>query len=505
LRGLLLDETVCPSSASHHPAVDIGNAASERDPMEQEASAILPGIDDDLGGGDRVMDPVFVLCIGRSGSTLLRLILDTHPDLACPPETNIPALCSQLAVVWSLIEGAPLSLQRGDAPPEIPDAAIAGIRQTMDAMTRPYLQRRGKRLYCDKSLGTAAYAGLLTRIYPGTRFICLFRHPMDMISSGLEACPWGLNGYGFERYIADSPGNAVMALARYWLDGAAAIAAVEEQHRGRCHRVRYEDMVTDSERVAAEIFDFLGVDNVPGIGKAVFSGEHERFGPADHKIWYTSSISQSSVGRSESLPVGLIPPAVMESMNGLLDNLGYAKVDESWGTADMPASLLMPADGTEPELGAPQPESTALADRLAKGLTGIDVGFAGRWDARMTEGFTVVIRQPNGTVRVWWHIDLRTRSITRDDEPMAYADAGGEDSTEADWGIVGSVATWLRLLDGDLNMSVALRSNELRYCDYGENDFFVTESRISLLAELLGLPSLPGSAVVTGVGGCGRS
>jgi len=29
---------------------------------------------------------------------LLRLILDTHPDLACPPETNIPALCAQLAV-----------------------------------------------------------------------------------------------------------------------------------------------------------------------------------------------------------------------------------------------------------------------------------------------------------------------------------------------------------------------------------------------------------------------
>jgi hypothetical protein len=81
--------------------------------------------------------------MGRSGSTLLRLILDTHPDLACPPETNIPALCSQLAVVWSLIEGAPLSLQRGDAPPVIPDAAIAGIRQTMDLMTAPYLARRG--------------------------------------------------------------------------------------------------------------------------------------------------------------------------------------------------------------------------------------------------------------------------------------------------------------------------------------------------------------------------
>lgn len=30
-------------------------------------------------------DPVFVLCNGRSGSTLLRFLLDAHPDLACRP------------------------------------------------------------------------------------------------------------------------------------------------------------------------------------------------------------------------------------------------------------------------------------------------------------------------------------------------------------------------------------------------------------------------------------
>src|SRR5581483_2412467 len=279
-------------------------------------------------------DPVFVLCMGRSGSTLLRLLLDTHPDLACPPETNIPALCSQLAVVWSLIEGAPLSPQRGDEPPAIPDAAIAGIRHTMDLMTAPYLDRRGKRRYCDKSLGTARYAGLLMRIYPGARFICLFRHPMDVISSGLEACPWGLNGYGFDSYIAGSPGNAVLALARYWHDQAHEIAAVEEAHPGRCHRVRYEDMVRDPEKTAAGIFGFLGVRQAPGIAQAVFTHDHERFGPADHKIWHTAAISADSIGRSDCVPVGLIAPPILESINGLLDKLGYATVDEKWGTAD---------------------------------------------------------------------------------------------------------------------------------------------------------------------------
>jgi hypothetical protein len=138
--------------------------------VERFDPAAVDGKGDGGANGAAVLDPVFVLCMGRSGSTLLRLILDTHPDLACPPETMLPALCSQLAVVWSLIEGAPLSLQRGDAPPVIPDAAIAGIRDTMDRMTAPYLARRGKRRFCDKSLGTAGYAELLLRIYPGARF-----------------------------------------------------------------------------------------------------------------------------------------------------------------------------------------------------------------------------------------------------------------------------------------------------------------------------------------------
>lgn len=71
-------------------------------------------------------------------------------------------------------------------------------------------------------------------------------------------------------------------------------------------------------------------------------------------------------------------------------------------------------------------------------------------------------------------------------------DGGGE--SEEDWSIVGTAEAWLRLLDGDLNMSTALRRNELRYCDYGENDFFVTEARITLLAALLGTPALADNA-----------
>ncbi len=222
--------------------------------------------------------PVFVLCGARSGSTLLRFILDAHPDLACPPETNIPGLCAQLATVWSLIEGAPLSQERDAEPPAIPDAAITGVRRTVDLMIGSYLTRRGGKRYCDKSLSTARFTSLLLRVYPEAKFLCLYRHPMDMIASGIEACPWGLRGYGFDPYIAASPGNIVLALARYWNDNAATILAAEETFPAACRRVRYEDLVTDAEGTARGIFEFLGVPPVPGIAERCFTAERERSG-----------------------------------------------------------------------------------------------------------------------------------------------------------------------------------------------------------------------------------
>jgi hypothetical protein len=319
-----------------------------------------------------------------------------------------------------------------------------------------------------------------------------------MISSGLEACPWGLNGYGFDQYIADSPGNAVMALARYWHDGAHEIAAVEDKHPDRCHRVRYEEMARDPERIAAGIFDFIGVPRMPGIAQAVFARDHEQFGPADHKIWHTAKISPDSIGRSDSVPVGMIPPPVLKSVNGLLEKLGYVTVDEKWGTADMPARLLAPT-GDEDEGPAiseghvPSPEASVLADQLTAGLARVDDAFGCRWQERIKEAFTVTIRQPNSPVPVTWRVDLGDRTIIREDELPTDAPDEPADDANSGWGVVGTAQSWLEVLAGQLNLSVALRRNELRYCDFDEDDGVVAEERIALLAAFLGLPYWSGN------------
>lgn len=453
-------------------------------------------------------DPVFVLCAARSGSTLLRFLLDAHPDLACPPETNVPALCGQLANVWALIEGAPLSANRGDEPPEIPDAAIAGVRDTMDRMVGSYLARRGKKRYCDKSLGTARYSYLMTRVWPEAKFICLFRHPMDMIASGLEACPWGLTGYGFEPYIAETPGNTVFALARFWMDNAMTILAAEQEYSEHCHRVRYEDMVTDPQAVADGLFEFLGVDKVPDIAKKIFAAERERFGPADYKIWHTSQISMNSLGRGWTIPAGLIGPQVRDAINELCANLGYLPVDDGWGTADQPADFRVPAEaaGAEPTAEAEKPQAAIpktphdptvaplLAEHLLHGVSRLDEDFRQRWAPCGNESFLVVATQDDSHGPVArWRVDLSSRTVLAEEEadkpPTQTQDEGNAEEEMTGWDIIATAKTWDQILTGQTNVSVALRHHMLRYCDEGDAGPLIADTRTSMLADLLGLTS----------------
>jgi hypothetical protein len=308
---------------------------------------------------------------------------------------------------------------------------------------------------------------------------------MDVIRSGLDTCPWGLNGYGFDAYIGGSPGNAVLALARYWLDNAHAIAAAEEQFPDKCYRVRYEDLTAAPAATAAGIFAFLGVDPVDDIDQRCLSVDHERFGPGDHKIWHTTAINTRSVGGGESVPTGLIPPAVLEGINEIAGRLGYIPVDEKWGTAYAPAELRADvaapvAKGAINGNGAAVAAVSLLSGRLGQGVAAIDAAFQARWAKCLDGGFTVAVRSPGARDEECWEVDLAGRRFVE-----ANRELGDEDGP--DWSVVGSPRAWESVLLGERNLSAALRSCELRCCDTGDAEIPTTSARIAMLSELLGV------------------
>jgi hypothetical protein len=428
--------------------------------------------------------PIFMLCTGRSGSTLLRFLLDAHPDLACPPETRLPWLCTQLASAWSVIEDAPMPSGK---PGLVPEPVIHGLRQSLTPMMKSYLARRGKKQYCDKSLGGAQHAGLLRQVWPGALFICLYRHPMDVIGSGIEASPWGLGNYGFESYVAASPGNIVAALARYWADYTGTILAAEAELGEDCLPVRYEDLVADPEGQAERLFEFIGVAQVPGITERCFTTERQRFGPGDYKIWNTTGVTTSSVGRGWQVPARLIAPELLAVVNDAAGQLGYVQVDETWGVGSPPADLRVPVDTSDrtpipagPVTGA-APTSALLADLVQAGLLNLGEEFTRAWKSCTAESVLLfaTAAEPGGST-AWWRLDLGGGTAKT---------GAGDRAMDTDWSVTGSADAWQRVLTGDLNLSVAFRGGGLRYADKGDHGAGSADAnlRVAMIADLLGI------------------
>lgn len=259
----------------------------------------------------------FVACAARSGSTLLRFLVDAHPDLACPAETDLAVLVEQHARI-----GAGLL---GDEA-----AAHRRARAVADDLMAAFLRRSGKSSWLDKSLSNVFHLDLLARLWPEARFVLLHRHCMDMVLSGLEASPWGLAEYGFAQVAQRSPTDSVVALAAYWADRTARMLDFEAREPERTLRVRYEDLVTRTGEVLEAIFAHLGV-RAPAATAALGSGTSGH-GPADHTIWYTDAVHANAVGRGARVPPDHVQGPLREHVNGLLEQLGYATVDDAWGS-----------------------------------------------------------------------------------------------------------------------------------------------------------------------------
>ena len=85
--------------------------------------------------------PVFVLCCARSGSTLLRYMLDTHPDVCCPPELHLSDLCLKLMWVFQNTADEPV---KEDTVQAISTKAFAPIRKIVSGIMDDYAQRKHK-------------------------------------------------------------------------------------------------------------------------------------------------------------------------------------------------------------------------------------------------------------------------------------------------------------------------------------------------------------------------
>jgi hypothetical protein len=317
---------------------------------------------------------------------------------------------------------------------ELPSAARDWIVRTVSEPMAGYCARGGKRLYCDKSLDSVHHLALVHELMPDTRMMLVFRHVMDTVASGIEASPWGFQAYGYAPYVQASPGNAVAALASYWLDHVAHAMAWESEHPDICRRVRYEDLVLRPAETIAGIQAFLGVAEDLSVLERAFDRVPPR-GPGDYKVEHTSAVHAASIGHGKRVPVTLLPPALLAALNEKLEALGYDALDRGWNAAERP----------------------------------VDGGGKGIWAARLTElmrevrvspaplrrGSFAVVAEDHRALR--WVIDPATGTVEQGDG-------------DVDRVLTGTAEDLVLALAGEENLGVLLRSGRLRHLVADESE-----------------------------------
>jgi len=433
--------------------------------------------------------PVFVLTSSRSGSTLLRFILDTHPDLACPPETSVATACAGLARTWDLLEGVSGGARPVTEAMELPSHAIRAVRDAADRAFSRYLTKRGKRRWCDKSLDSYLLSDLMIELYPEAKFICLYRHCMDVIASGVEACPWGVTRFGFDPFVAQHPGNNVAAIGSYWLSAVQAIMAFEEKHPGACYRIRYEDLVTAPEETMAGVFSFLGERQVPGITRACFRSPHEGTGLGDEKIWFTDEVTMSSMGRGVRVPARALPEPLLRSVNEALSRLDYRVVDDQWnGACGQPDPRAHPpgdsVNGRKRAQSSWTEEAAAVTEAMRARVGSLgSPDVAARWPTVAGSAVALVVESADGG-----HRELRVGFGPSG--ACSVSAVNGQAGAEPVAKLIAGAATWRALLDRRSNLVTEMTGGRLR-CVNKRDSYRIRSDEVHAIATVLGLAQVP--------------
>jgi hypothetical protein len=181
--------------------------------------------------------PIFIVGSNGSGSTLLRLMLDSHPNIAIPEETGFLRLANlhRWVPYWKLGGDWYRNLNLTE------EQLTAELATFYGGLFTSYAASRGKRRWGDKTPFHVWHLDLATRMYPDAMVVGIIRHPAAAVSSMRRR---------FRRPIGGS--------VKHWRRSTRQLLHAGAQLGDRFVLLRYEDLVTQPEAVMRALVAQLG-------------------------------------------------------------------------------------------------------------------------------------------------------------------------------------------------------------------------------------------------------
>jgi len=196
------------------------------------------------GWGDQSPDPIFILGLPRSGSTLIEQILASHSWVEGTQELpEVQRIVLQLQGPDPDLDNPRYPAVLGD----MTDADFLRLGRLYMADTRPY--RTGRRFFIDKMPNNFRHIGLIHLMLPRARIIDARRDPMSCCFSNYKQL--FAHGQEFTYSIED--------IARYYRTYLHLMRHWDTVLPGRVLRVQHEEVVDNLDSSVRRILDYCGL------------------------------------------------------------------------------------------------------------------------------------------------------------------------------------------------------------------------------------------------------
>lgn len=196
----------------------------------------------------------FVVGVARSGTTMLRLMLDAHSELAIPPETHfLPAVLSLHASgevqrdrfaeqVMSFFTWDDFGIDERDFLDAVAELRPFDLAAGLRCFYRLYADRQGKPRWGDKTPPYVNHVAAITECLAEAHIVHLIRDGRAVAAS--------------RRHLDFGPGPEIRAQAEDW-SGSIRAARAQARSCRRYLEVHYEQLVSHPEATLVTVCDFL--------------------------------------------------------------------------------------------------------------------------------------------------------------------------------------------------------------------------------------------------------